>query len=53
MDAPLNLRRQLTIHESACVIAQAIAHVGPDTALTHVAAALGVPTVGYLVRPIL
>ena len=45
MDAPLNLAGQLTINESACVISQAIAHVGPDTALTHVAAALGVPTV--------
>ena len=45
MDAPLNLAGLLTINESACVIAQARAYVGPDTALTHMAAALGVPTV--------
>jgi len=47
MDAPLNLAGQMTINESACVIAQAIAYVGPDTALTHAAAALGVPTVAF------
>ena len=28
-------------------IAQATAYVGPDTALTHMAAALGVPTVAF------
>ena len=47
MDTPLNLAGQLTLGESACVIAQATAYVGPDTALTHMAAALGVPTVAF------
>jgi heptosyltransferase-3 len=47
MDAPLNLAGQLTLGQSACVIAQALAYVGPDTALTHMAAALGVPTVAF------
>ncbi len=45
MDAPLNLAGQLTLNQSACVLARAAAYVGPDTALTHMAAALGVPTV--------
>ena len=45
MASPLNLAGQLTLAESACVISQALAYVGPDTALTHMAAALGVPTV--------
>lgn len=45
MATPLNLAGQLTLAESACVISQALAYVGPDTALTHMAAALGVPTV--------
>jgi len=45
MPNPLNLAGQLTLNESACVIARAAAYVGPDTALTHMAAALGVPTV--------
>ncbi|MEQ1773350.1 MAG: putative lipopolysaccharide heptosyltransferase III [Burkholderiales bacterium] len=47
MDAPLNLAGQLTLNQSACAIAQAAAYVGPDTALTHMAAALGVPTVAF------
>jgi heptosyltransferase-3 len=45
MSAPLNLVGQLSLNESACVLARAIAYVGPDTALTHMAAALGIPTV--------
>ncbi len=45
LQAPLNLAGQLTLGQSACVIARAAAYVGPDTALTHMAAALGVPTV--------
>jgi heptosyltransferase-3 len=45
MPEPLNLSGRLTLNEAACVIAGAAAYVGPDTALTHVAAALGVPTV--------
>lgn len=47
MRAPLNLAGQLTINQSACVLAQATAYVGPDTALTHMAAALGIPTVAF------
>ena len=45
MGAPLNFAGQLTLNQSACVIARASAYVGPDTALTHMAAALGIPTV--------
>ena len=45
IDAALNLAGQLTLNQSACAIARAVAYVGPDTALTHIAAALGVPTV--------
>ena len=45
MDTPLNLAGQLTLNQSACVIAKATAYVGPDTALTHIAATVGVPTV--------
>jgi heptosyltransferase III len=45
MNPSLNLAGQLTLGASACVIARAAAYVGPDTALTHMAAALGVPTV--------
>ena len=47
MNTPLDLAGQLTLNESACVIAQAAAYVGPDTALTHMAAALGIPTVAF------
>lgn len=45
MGAPLNLAGKLSLAESACVLARAHAYVGPDTALTHMAAALNVPTV--------
>jgi heptosyltransferase-3 len=45
MHAPLNLAGQLSLAESACVLAGAAAYVGPDTALTHMAAALGIPTI--------
>lgn len=47
MNAPLNLAGQLTLNQSACVISGAAAYVGPDTALTHMAASLGVPTVAF------
>ena len=47
MGTPLNLAGQLTLNETACVLARATAYVGPDTALTHMAAALGVPTVTF------
>lgn len=45
MPGALNLAGKLSLAESACVLARAAAYVGPDTALTHMAAALGVPTV--------
>ena len=41
----VNLCGKLTLNEAACLIARARAYVGPDTALTHIAAALGVPVV--------
>jgi heptosyltransferase-3 len=47
MNGPLNLAGQLTLNQSARVISHAIAYVGPDTALTHMAAALDVPTVVF------
>ncbi len=42
---PLNLAGRLSLNETACVLARAAAYVGPDTAVTHMAAALDVPTV--------
>jgi heptosyltransferase-3 len=45
MQGTLNLAGQLTLNECASVITRAAAYVGPDTALTHMAAALGVPTI--------
>jgi heptosyltransferase-3 len=36
---------KLTLGASAALVSRASVYVGPDTALTHVAAALGVPTV--------
>ena len=47
MSAPLNLAGQLSLGETACVLARAAAYVGPDTAVTHMAAALDVPTVTF------
>ena len=41
----LNAAGQLTLGASACLVSRARLYVGPDTALTHVAAALGVPTI--------
>ena len=41
----INLAGRLSVAQSACVIAGARLYVGPDTLTTHVAAALGVPTV--------
>jgi len=35
----------LTLGASACLASRARVYVGPDTAMTHIAAALGVPTV--------
>ncbi|MEK6593115.1 MAG: glycosyltransferase family 9 protein [Pseudomonadota bacterium] len=41
----LNLAGRLTLGAAASLLARAQLYVGPDTALTHMAAALGVPTV--------
>jgi heptosyltransferase-3 len=41
----INVAGQLTLPQTACVIAGARLFVGPDTVTTHLAAALGVPTV--------
>jgi heptosyltransferase-3 len=41
----LNLAGRLSLAEAGCLLARAAVFVGPDTALTHIAAALGVPTV--------
>jgi len=45
--ATLNLAGQLTLGEAGCLLARAALFLGPDTALTHLAAALGVPTVAF------
>lgn len=41
----LNAAGRLSFAASACLVSRAAVYVGPDTALTHVAAALGTPTV--------
>jgi len=41
----LNLSGRLTLGATALVVSNAAVYVGPDTAITHAAAALGVPTV--------
>jgi heptosyltransferase-3 len=41
----INLAGKLTLSEAGCLISRAAVFVGPDTALTHMAAALGVRTV--------
>ena len=43
----LNAAGRLTLGGSGCLVARSSVYVGPDTALTHVAAALGVPTVAF------
>jgi heptosyltransferase-3 len=40
-----NAAGRLSLAASACLVSRARVYVGPDTALTHVAAALGIPTV--------
>lgn len=45
MPGAIDLAGQLTLAQAACLIARAQLYVGPDTALTHMAAALGVPTI--------
>lgn len=41
----LNLAGKLTLGGTASVLSRAALYVGPDTAVTHMAAALGIPTV--------
>ena len=41
----LNLAGRLNLQQTACLLSRAAIYVGPDTAVTHIAAALGVPTV--------
>lgn len=41
----LNAAGRLSLGASACLLSRAHVYVGPDTALTHVAAALGIPTI--------
>lgn len=41
----LNLASKLTLGGTGCLLSRAALYVGPDTAVTHMAAALGVPTV--------
>lgn len=45
MPDAINLCGKLTLSEAACLLARTRVYVGPDTALTHMAAALGVPVV--------
>jgi heptosyltransferase-3 len=44
-DGTVNMAGKLTLAENAFLISRAQYYIGPDTALTHMAAALGVPTV--------
>ena len=41
----INAAGRLTLGASACLVSRARIYVGPDTVMTHIAAALGVPTV--------
>ena len=41
----LDLAGRLTLGGTGCLLARAALYIGPDTAVTHMAAALGVPTV--------
>ena len=43
-----NLAGELTLGAVAYVVSRAAVYIGPDTAITHVAAGLGVPTVALL-----
>jgi len=45
MPDALNVAGKLTVGGTALVVSKASVYVGPDTAITHAAAALGVPTV--------
>lgn len=41
----INAAGKLSLGASACLVSRARIYIGPDTAITHIAAALGVPTV--------
>lgn len=43
----MNLAGKLSLGEAGCLVSRAAVFLGPDTALTHMAAALGVPTVAF------
>ncbi len=43
--ATMNLAGRLTLAETACLLSRARIYIGPDTATTHLAAAMGTPTV--------
>lgn len=41
----INLAGRLSLSQSACLLSRAQVYVGPDTVMTHIAAAVGAPTV--------
>jgi heptosyltransferase-3 len=45
LPAALNLAGSLTLGATAFVVSRAAVYIGPDTAITHAAAGLGIPTV--------
>jgi len=47
MPGAIDLAGQLTLAQAACLLAHARLYIGPDTALTHMAAASGVPTIAF------
>ena len=47
MPGAINLAGQLTLAQAACLISRAQLYIGPDTALTHMAAAACVPTIAF------
>jgi heptosyltransferase-3 len=47
MRGAANLAGKLTLSRAACLLAHARVYVGPDTALTHMAAALGIPVIAF------
>jgi len=42
---PVNLAGKISLAAAACLTSRARLYIGPDTAMTHVAAATGVPTI--------
>jgi heptosyltransferase-3 len=41
----INLAGRLSLSQSACLLSRARLYVGPDTVMTHIAAAVGAPSV--------